>query len=428
MSASREPGQTLRSFLSRRVIGPLQAFVAIEASSGLVLLAATVAALVWANSPWGSQYTALWARHFSFEFARVALHMDYEHVVNDGLMAVFFFVVGLEIKRELVRGELASPRKAMLPVAAAFGGMFVPALIFVAWNFGGDGAHGWGIPMATDIAFALGALALLGRRAPFPLKVFMLALAIVDDLGAILVIALFYTDHIALAAVAWAVVLVAILITLLRLGVRSRPVYLVLGLLFWLAVYKSGIHATVAGVVLAALTPAGPRARSNTTTAAAATGADALPAEPEAALDSLERMLHPWVSYLIVPVFALANAGLMLSTGLLRDASTSHVTLGIAMGLVVGKPAGVLVFSWLALRFGGARLPEGMTGQQLIGGGLLAGIGFTVSLFITGLAFGSVALTNDAKAGIFAASLVSGLLGTAWLLVTGGGAEASRPT
>ena len=406
---AEEPSGALRSFVARTLIQPIQAFVATEASGGIVLLVATVAALVWANSPWGSQYSELWARHFSFEFARVALHMDLEHVVNDALMAVFFFVVGLEIKRELLRGELASPRKALLPVAAAFGGMLVPALIFTAWNFGGAGAHGWGIPMATDIAFALGVLALLGSRAPFPLKVFLLALAIVDDLGAILVIAVFYTDHIVLAAAAWAIVLAAAIVVLLLLGFRSKPVYLILALLFWLAVYKSGIHATIAGVVLAALTPAGPRASDE--------GESESAVERESSLDRLERLLHPWVSYLIVPVFALANAGLVLSSELVRDASTSHVTLGIAMGLVVGKPVGVVLFSWLALRFAGAKLPDGMTTHQLIGGALLAGIGFTVSLFVTGLAFTSVQLTNDAKAGIFAASLIAGVIGCAWLVL-----------
>ncbi|HXU24516.1 MAG TPA: Na+/H+ antiporter NhaA [Tepidiformaceae bacterium] len=404
-----EPNGTLRSFVARALIQPVQAFVATEASGGVVLLVATIAALVWANSPWGSQYTELWARHFSFEFARIALRMDLEQFVNDALMAVFFFVVGLEIKRELLSGELASPRKAMLPVAAAFGGMLVPALIFTAWNFGGRGAHGWGIPMATDIAFALGVLALLGRRATFPLKVFLLALAIVDDLGAILVIAVFYTDHIVLAAAGWAIVLAAAIVVLLLMGFRSKPVYLILALLFWLAVYKSGIHATIAGVVLAALTPAGARRPR---------GDQGEPVEEvDSSLDRLERLLHPWVSYLIVPVFALANAGLVLSSELVRDASTSHITLGIAMGLVVGKPVGVVLFSWLALRFGGARLPDGMTTYQLIGGGLLAGIGFTVSLFVTGLAFSDVQLTNDAKAGIFAASLIAGVLGCAWILM-----------
>ncbi|MGH2632014.1 MAG: Na+/H+ antiporter NhaA [Tepidiformaceae bacterium] len=411
LSGSSPPEGGVRSFVARRLVQPVQAFVAVEASGGLVLLAATIAALAWANSPWGSQYTSLWARHFSIEFARVALHMDVLHVVNDGLMAVFFFVAGLEIKRELLRGELASPRRALLPVAAAFGGMLVPALIFVAWNFGRNGAHGWGIPMATDIAFALGVLALLGRRAPFSLKVFMLALAIVDDLGAILVIALFYTDHLALVAAAWAVMLVGAIGVLLWLGVRSKPIYVALALLLWLAVYKSGIHATVAGVVLAALTPAGPRNSANSEAAGT-----------NSPLDQLERLLHPWVSFLVVPVFALANAGLALSGGLLRDASTSHITLGIALGLVVGKPVGVLLFSWLAMRIGGAKLPEGMTKSHLLGGALLAGIGFTVSLFITGLAFDTVSLTDDATVGIFAASLISGLLGCAWLIF------AARPT
>lgn len=409
LSARWDPGTSLWSLVARRVVRPIQAFVAVEASGGLVLLAATAAALAWANSPWGGQYTSFWAHHISIDFARFAIHMDFEHAVNDGLMAIFFFVVSLEIKRELLRGELASVRTAMLPVAAAFGGMVVPAFIFFAWNTGGTGSHGWGIPMATDIAFALGVLALLGRRVPFSLKVFMLALAIVDDLGAILVIALFYSNQINLQAVGWAVLLVVALALLLRLRLRFKPLYFVVALVLWLAVYKSGIHATVAGVILGALTPAGPRA---------APEADdgAMGAVAESPLDRLERLLHPWVSFVIVPLFALANAGLELSGGLLRDASTSHVTLGVAMGLVVGKPIGVVLASWLAIRFGGAHLPDGMTHQHLFGGGLLAGIGFTVSLFITGLAFSNASLTADAKAGIFAASLVAGVLGCGWLV------------
>lgn len=443
----------MRAFVAARFIRPAQAFVHTEASGGIVLLVAALVALVWANSPWGGRYINLWESSLSLAIPHFTLHLSLLHAVNDGLMAVFFFLVGLEIKREVLEGELASPRKAALPIAAAIGGMVVPAAIFAIWNRGGDGARGWGIPMATDIAFALGVLALLGRRAPFSLKVFMLALAIVDDLGAILVIAVFYTGSVSLPALAWAVGLVVLIILVARMGVRSFNVYVFLGALLWVAVYKSGIHATIAGVVLAALTPAGrtysPKefegnaldllvaqriARDNGDQEAsddALRQLEQLARETESPLDRLERVLHPWVSYLIVPLFALANAGLMLSTGLVHDAARSPITLGIGAGLVLGKPMGIVLAGWLALRLGIARLPENMTLVHVIGGGLLAGIGFTVSLFIAGLAFDSALLADEARAGIFAASLVAGAVGFVYLWIAPGepepGIESARP-
>jgi len=387
------------------VLRPVQAFVATEAASGIVLLAATIFAIAWANSEWDGAYRDLWTAHVGFDTPWVSLRAELVHAVNDGLMAIFFFLVGLEIKRELLEGELASRQKAALPVAAALGGMVVPALIYAAWNAGGDGRHGWGIPMATDIAFALGVLALLGKRAPFALKVFLLALAIVDDLGAIAVIAVFYTESLSLVALGWAVVVVALILAAQRTGIRAIPVYVVLGGLLWLAIWKSGIHATIAGVALAALAPLH------------------LPAgdpDDEPPLDRVERLLHPWVSFLIVPIFALANAGIPLSGDAISDAGSSAVTAGVALGLIVGKPIGIVLFAWLATRLRLGVMPEGIDFLHIVGVGLLAGIGFTVSLFVTSLAFDSVALQEQAKIGILAASALSGLAGFVYLWIAPG--------
>lgn len=423
----------LRSFLSERLVRPAQAFVHTEVSGGIVLLAATVVAIAWANSPWDDAYHDLWHAHLSLDFNLFRIDETLGHFVNDGLMAIFFFVVGLEIKRELVEGELASPRRAALPAAAALGGMVVPALIYFAWNAGGEGQHGWGIPMATDIAFALGALALLGSRVPFGLKVFLLALAIVDDLGAIAVIAIFYTDDLSLEALAWAAAALALILAVRRAGVRSVDVYFVLGALLWVAVLKSGIHATIAGVILAALTPARPysaraafdeHAQDLLDRFRAAQAADDHEREQyllkemewlargaESPLDRLERVLHPWVSYLIVPIFALANAGLIIDSDALRAAAESPVTMGIIMGLVLGKVTGITAFAWIAVRLGWAALPAGVRWLDMVGAGLLAGIGFTVSLFITGLAFDEASLVAEAKMGILGASVAAGALG-----------------
>ncbi len=431
-----------RTFVAERFIRPAQEFVSTEALGGIALLAATVAALIWANSPWDASYFDLWEKHVDLTTPYVSLHLSLHDVVNDGLMTIFFFVVGLEIKREVLLGELASARKAALPVAAALGGMIVPALIYTAWNAGGEGAHGWGIPMATDIAFAVGLLALLGRGVPFSLKVFLLALAIVDDLGAIVVIAVFYTDTISLQAIAWTVALVGAVIVANRAGIRSVDFFVLLGAMLWLAVFKSGIHATVAGVMLAALTPARAlfggdefeehshdllvRYRANIA-ADDAEGASAalrelerLARDSEPPLDRLERLLHPWTSFLIVPIFALANAGIAIDGGLVRDSANSAITAGIIMGLVLGKPAGILLFSWLAVRAGLASLPENVSFAHILGAGLLGGIGFTVSLFITGLAFTSGEFVDEAKIGILTGSVIAGLVGVLYLIRTPG--------
>lgn len=381
----------------RLLLKPVEAFVRIEGSGGIALLVAAVVAVAWANSPVSGSYHDLWGWSRDVSLANIHRHVSLHAFVNDGLMAVFFYVVGLEIKRELVEGELNTLRRAALPAIAALGGMVVPALIYVAFNAGHAGAHGWGIPMATDIAFAVGVLTLLGSRVPLSLKVFLLALAIVDDLGAIVVIALFYAGTIDILALAIGAGGLIVVFVALRAGVRSWVFYLAAGLVTWVAVLESGVHATIAGVALGFLT----------STIRAPGG--------ESALDMIERTLHPWVSYLIVPVFALANAGVVVSGSALHAAVTSQVSLGIAFGLVFGKPIGIVAAAWLAVRTRVAELPEGVTWAHIVGAGMLGGIGFTVSLFITGLAFDPEALIADAKIGIFAASIVAAVAGLAWL-------------
>ena len=439
-----------RQFVAERFIRPIQSFAAAEASGGIVLLAGAIVALIWANSPWEHEYFEFFHTELALDLHLLSIELSLGHAVNDGLMAIFFFVVGMEIKRELVHGELASPRKAALPVAAALGGMIVPAIIFTFWNFGGDGAKGWGIPMATDIAFAVGVLSVVGKRVPFPLKVFLLALAVADDLGAIVVIAVFYTEQIALEPSLWAVAILVAIVVANRAGIRSTEVYLALGICLWAAVLKSGIHATVAGVVLAMLTPSKPYYsdgefeesaqslldRYNQARAAgdedraqqALAQLETLTQGTESPLDRLERKLVPWSSYVIVPIFALANAGVALSGDMVSNAVSSPVTLGVAMGLVVGKPIGVLLAAWLAVRVGLAQFPRGVNLHHMVGVGLLAGIGFTVSLFVTGLAFENPELIDEGKVGILAASTFAGIVGFTylWFAPTGGRADAEH--
>lgn len=390
----------------RALVSPFAAFTRMEASGGVLLMAAAVVALVWSNSPWSASYAAVWQTPLSVELGAFALAKPLVLWINDGLMAVFFLLIGLEIKRELVAGELNSVRKASLPVAAAVGGMLVPALVYVAVvGASGPAAAGWGVPVATDIAFALGVLLLLGSRAPLALKVFLTAVAIVDDLGAILIISLFYTASLETSALLWAAGLFGAALVANRAGVRALPFYALVGLALWFAVLKSGVHATVAGVLLASTIPMGGRTD------------DAAP-EDRAAHDSplhtMEHGLHPWVVFAILPVFALANAGVALAAGP-ADTVAATVTTGVVAGLVLGKPAGILATSWIAVRLGWAQLPEGVGWRQVAGVGALCGIGFTMSLFIGGLAFADAALLDAAKVGILGASLLSALLGTSLL-------------
>ncbi len=357
-------------------------FINVEVVSGLALVAAAFLALVWANVDPAS-YVTTWTSELGPLTGR--------EWVNDALMAIFFFVVGLEIKREITEGELSSPRRAALPAIAALGGMIVPALVFTAWNLGGVGARGWGIPMATDIAFALGVLALLGSRVRPEAKLFLLALAIVDDIGAIIVIAVFYSSDVQGLWLVAALGVCLVVVLMRRFGFAHPAAFLVPGLALWFCVHEAGVHATIAGVVLAFLLPTGP-------------------GPAEGPVEQLEHSLHPWTGFVIVPLFALANAGVELGGSALERAISSPVTLGVATGLVVGKALGVTLFAVIALRLGLAHIPRGLSMGQIAAVAIVAGIGFTVSLFVAELSF-SGRLLEDAKIGVLVASLVAAVLG-----------------
>jgi len=418
----------------RLVVRPLQQFLHTEASGGILLLVAAACALTWANV-WPGSYTRAWGTELTIGVGDWSITEDLRHWINDAAMALFFFVVGLEIKRELISGELRDRRAAALPAVAALGGMIVPAAIYAAIVAGGTGAEGWGIPMATDIAFAVGVLALVGRGLPSGLRLFLLTLAIVDDVGAILVIALFYSDAVSTTALAAAAGLLLAMVALRRLQVRAGGVYLVMGLAVWVAVFESGVHATIAGVALAFVTPAAAFQRPRAVSEEARRVADETSNEPEpvdrdagewlhlaklsreaiSPLARLEHALHPWTSFVIVPLFALANAGLRLRGDSLSDAGSVRVALAVVAGLVVGKVAGITGGALLATRLRLARLPDGMKTGHIVGVAAVGGIGFTVSLFIASLAFPEGATLDAAKLGIFSASIVAGVAGAVLL-------------
>ncbi len=431
----------------RRLQGPvwLREFFSTEAAGGLLLLFATIAALFWANVD-GASYEDFWSERLGADFGFLVLDESLRHWVNDGLMTVFFFVVGLEIKRELAIGELATPRRAALPAAAALGGMTGPALIYLAFNAGGDGARGWGIPMATDIAFAVGLISVLGSRVSQSLRVFLLALAIVDDIGAIVVIALFYTAGLSVPWLLGSVGLIVLAGIANRTGVRDLRVYIAIGLAAWLSMHESGVHPTIIGVALALLTPAraiydraavgqvverlsgrlrGSPAGPLEISDAELQELEELARENQSVLHRLEHGLHPWSSYLVVPVFALANAGVALSADSLRSAADSPVAVGIALGLVLGNPIGITVASYAAVWLGVGILPQGARWRDIIALSFVAGIGFTVSLFITDLAFTDAPTIAAAKIGILAGSLTMALTGLAALYLFGGRGPAS---
>jgi NhaA family Na+:H+ antiporter len=423
------------------LIRPFQAFAHQESSGGIVLLLCTVIALLWVNSPWHDSYHALWHTHFSIGIANQIFDRDLHFWVNDGLMAIFFFVVGLEIKRELLVGELATPRQAMLPLFGALGGVMVPAAIYASLNYGGPGAAGWGVPMATDIAFVIGVMALLGDRVPIGLKVFLTALAIVDDIVAVLVIAIFYTAEISWSALGLAAAGLLVLYLGNRAGVRHPLPYTLVGIAVWLAVLSSGVHATIAGVLVAFTIPArslldapgflrhsrsildhfehhasqheGVMRDAEQQMAIEALEDSCEKAQPP--LYRLEQALHPWVSFLIMPLFALANAGVALG-GDLGRLLADPITLGVILGLFLGKPIGIFSLSWLAIRFRLADLPHGVRWSHTLGAGVLGGIGFTMSLFIAALAFPSQELLDTAKLGILLGSLMAAIAGSAILL------------
>jgi NhaA family Na+:H+ antiporter len=408
-----------------RVLHPLRDFFRTEAAGGVVLVAATAVALVWANAA-PESYDDLWSTVLTIGTTDHQLSLTLRAWVNDGLMAIFFFVVGLEIKRELVDGELRQPRQAALPVIAAIGGMAVPALLYVAFNAGGPGADGWGIPMATDIAMAIGVLSLLGDRVPAALKLFVLALAIVDDIGAILVIAVFYSDDFDPGAALAAGGLLLVMATLRALGVRTLWPFVVLAVGVWVAIHEGGVHATIAGVVLGLLTPTRPFRQPDMVDADILTDLSTVERAHETVVQAresvslvewLEHRIHPWSSYVIVPIFAVANAGVVISHDSIETAVSSPITYGIVVGLVAGKLVGISLFAWLACRLGVATLPRHARMPQIVGVAALAGIGFTVSLFVAELAFGTNGThTDEAKLGILAASLTAGILGCAILV------------
>ncbi len=418
--------------LARRVGRPVRNFLRIEAAGGVLLLIATIVALVWANSPWSETYQDILHTHITIEVGDL-IHLDESvlHWINDALMAIFFFVVGLEIKRELVVGELRDPRAAALPAIAAIGGMVVPAAVYIAFNSSAPGFDGWGIPMATDIAFAIGVVSLLGNRVPSAMKVFLLTLAIVDDIGAIAVIAIFYTDDFSSG---WFLVAIAAIVVVLIMRVVKIwwiPAYVIVGTFVWLAVFESGIHATIAGVILGLITPAVPLKPEaeeediDDVIRSAVRGDASAPVvrranfelkEQVSVVERLEDALHPFSSYLIVPLFALANAGVVLSSDTLSDAISSPVTLGVVFGLVFGKIVGVSIATLFAVKSGIAELPRAATWTHVYGLAAMAGIGFTVSLFITGLAFDDAGIADEARIGILAASSIAAIVGTLVLL------------
>ena len=430
---------TVKSTRIEKLLSPLQNFIHQEQSGGIVLLIFTAVALVWANSPLADVYHHFKETTCTIGFGHFALAKSFEHWVNDGLMAIFFFVVGLEIKREILVGELASPKKAALPIAAALGGMVVPALIYTMFNWGSENMSGWATPMATDIAFAIGIIALLGKRVPLALKVFLAALAIVDDLGAVLVIAFFYTETLHMMALAIAGVFLVILIVCNRTGVRNPIPYALLGIGLWFFVYKSGIHATIAGVALAMTIPSRTRSDRNEFLyclhALLKTVEDSADDEkdPQAAqkrlhavykienacertltpLLRLEHGLHPWVTFGVMPLFALVNAGVSLG-GNFSEAVMSSLGLGTALGLLFGKPLGIGLFCWITLRLGLASMPARVTGQHLLGAGMLGGIGFTMALFIANLSFPPHNL-DVAKIAILIGSTISAVSGLVFL-------------
>jgi len=419
--------------LARLASRPLDRFLHIEAASGILLLLAAAVALFWANSPWGSSYTHLWHTPLGIRIGTFTFERTLEWFVNDGLMVIFFFVVGMEIRREIHQGELSEWRRAALPAAAALGGMLVPAALYLIFAGAPATRSGWGVPMATDIAFAVGILTLLGKRVPAALRVLLLALAIIDDLGSILVIAIFYSSGVVLTGLLVAAVGVIAIIAMQRFGVRTKLAYVVPSFVVWAGIYAAGIHPAIAGVIVGLMTPvrawlgpegflvgvrqelerlaqAGTQALSSHELAGSLRYVDVARREAVSPAESLIEKIHPWVAFGIMPIFALANAGVSLSGGPL-DSSSWTVVTAVAVGLIVGKPAGVLLASWLALRFRIATLPSGMSLRHLVVLGVVAGVGFTMALFIAQLAFTDARLLTAAKVGVLVASGGAAILG-----------------
>ena len=419
-----------------RIVRPFQEFARTEAASGIVIILAVAAALIAANTPLSGPYLDLLGYHVRIDFGFFEVDESLKEWIDETLMVIFFYVVGMEIKRELVAGELAGGRRVWVPVAAALGGMALPALIFFAIVQDAAAREGWAIPMATDIAIAIGVISLLGSRVPAGLKVLLLALAIVDDIGAIAVIAVFYTAEIDFTALAVVAAMLALMTAMHLYGIRLIPLYLAVGFCAWMAMHESGVHATLLGVVLGLMTPLRPWYHTDAlpdlvqALSERIRRADAKPGDEGAReqrvgalltlsnlsegsispLDRIEHRLLPWSAFLVVPLFAFANAGVDLRGGAFGDAASSSLALGVGLGLLVGKPAGVLLATWAATRLG-AELPEGVTWPGVAAIGLIAGIGFTVALFVTDLSYTDEHFLTQAKVGIFFASVAAGLLG-----------------
>ena len=398
-----------------RLVSPMRAFLTTENTGAVLLLSGVLVALVWANSPWSGSYTSLWSTEATLGVAGHGITLDLRHWVNDALMAIFFLVVGLEIKREVTTGHLATKRAALLPVAAAFSGMLVPAVIYLAVA-GRSASHGWAIPMATDIALAVGILAVAGSGLPRSTRAFLLGLAIVDDIGAIVIIAAFYSTDLHAIWLLGALAGLAATVLLRRIGIRAVWPSVVLGVTLWISLQRAGIHPTIAGVAMGLLAPAGLPSGD------ASTPISARRAVP--VVEWLQEILHPWSSFVIVPIFALANSGIELSAHGLRAAFASAITWGIIAGLVIGKPLGILLVSAFAVRSGRADAPGGASRRQMLGVGSAAGIGYTVALFITDLAFTDAAQRADAQIGILLASAVSAV--SAYALLSGRRTRARR--
>ena len=409
-----------------KFVRPLVDFLHREASAGILLVIAAAIAIAWANSPWSGGYDNIWNTHFAVDLGGRVLELSLREWVNDLAMVLFFFVAGLEIKRELTHGELRDPRQAALPIIGAFGGMVVPALIYAIVNAGGDGSRGWGIPMATDIAIVMGVVAMLGTRAPSWAKLFLLALAIVDDIGAIVVIAIFYSEGVSFVWLAVAGLALAVAIVI-RSRVPWIGAYLALGAICWFALHQASIHPTLAGVAFGLASPVTPTrsrvlidesAMQDQSGFSAAWEVSRQARATVSVVEWLQNRLHPWSAFVVVPVFALANAGVHVEISELGGMVSNPVTWGVILGLVVGKTVGISLATLIAVKLRIGRLPRGVTPRYVIGAAALGGIGFTVSLFVTELAFGESILGEDARLGVLVASILAGVIGTA-LMVPG---------
>jgi Na+:H+ antiporter, NhaA family len=431
-----------RERVADQIIQPFQRFAQKEASSSILLIVATIIALIWSNSDIGETYHSFFHTEISFTFGQFHLKNTLLHWINDGLMSLFFFTVGLEIKREFLVGELAAPKKALLPVIAALGGMIVPGLIYAALNIGSSTIHGWGIPVATDIAFALGAIAVFSRRLPVGLKIFLAAFAIADDLGAVVIIAVFYTKTIVWSYLFICLFLILCLAVANFFWIRWTIVYALLGLAIWFFVLGSGVHPTVAGVIVSLFVPAkgkydtdrflknventierfeceeqscGFSILLNEEHLNAVHDLEMACHDVETPLQRLLHALHPWVAFFILPIFAMANTGLIFRGMVFSEVISNPVILGIVFGLVVGKPIGILLFSYLSVKTGIASLPQEVRWSHILGGAMLGGIGFTMSLFLSELSFTNPHIIDDARIAILTGSIISAVFGMSYL-------------